>query len=143
VASAAAYGLNSETLRIPIPQPGKESPSLDPLIPARWNDRLRLDDAGLVWDFIQRLDAASGVLVYDVGLTAESTDGLQHIEYSGAADAGYGAASLKASADKMQEVVGAGTLRLMVGSLGFATGQALLDWLKANNQSFDITKVVQ
>jgi hypothetical protein len=102
-----------------------------------------LDDAGLVWDFIQRLDAASGVLVYDVGLTAESTDGLQHIEYSGAADAGYGAASLKASADKMQEVVGAGTLRLMVGSLGFATGQALLDWLKANNQSFDITKVVQ
>jgi hypothetical protein len=43
----------------------------------------------------------------------------------------------------MQEVVGAGTLRLMVGSLGFPTGQALLDWLKANNQSFDITKVAQ
>ena len=143
VATAAAYGLNSETLRIPIPQPGKETPSLDPHIPARWNDRLRLDDAGLVWDFIQRLDGAPGVLVYDVGLTAESTDGLQHIEYSGAADAGYGAASLKVSADKMQEVVGAGTLRLMVSSLGFPTGQALLDWLKANNQSFDITKVAQ
>ena len=39
--------------------------------------------------------------------------------------------------------VGAGTLRMNVGSLGFQTGQVLLDWLKANNQAFDITKVKQ
>lgn len=143
VASAPAYGLNSENLRITIPQPGKEAPSLDPHIPARWNQRLRLDDAGSVWDFIQRLDAASSVQVFDVGLTAESADGLQHIEYSGAAEAGYGAASLKGSADKMQEIVGSGNLRLVVGSLGFPTGQALLDWLKASSQSFDIAKVAQ
>jgi hypothetical protein len=27
--------------------------------------------------------------------------------------------------------------------LGFPTGQALLDWLKATNQSFDLAKVAQ
>jgi len=50
---------------------------------------------------------------------------------------------LKVVADRLQELVGAGTLRMNVGSLGFHTGQALLDWLKANKQSFDMTKVKQ
>ena len=32
---------------------------------------------------------------------------------------------------------------MTVGSLGFPTGQALLDWLKATNQPFDTSKVTQ
>ena len=96
-----------------------------------------------MWDFIQRLDEAATVVAFDLQLTAESTDGLQHVEYSGALDAGYTAASMKTAADKLQEIVGAGALRMTVGSLGFATGQALLDWLKATNQPFDAAKVQQ
>ena len=143
IAVAADYGANSEIIRIAIPQPGKEEPSLDVRLPARWNSRVRLDDAGAVWNFIQRLDEAGNIVAYDVGLTAESEDGLQHVEYSGAVDSGYNSASIKAAADKLQEVVGAGALRMSVGSLGFPTGQALLDWLKASNQSFDTSKVKQ
>ena len=75
--------------------------------------------------------------------TTESTDGLQHVEYTGALDAGYTASTMKAAADKLQEIVGAGALRMTVGALGFATGQALLDWLKATKQPFDASKVQQ
>ena len=32
---------------------------------------------------------------------------------------------------------------MSVGSLGFPTGQALLDWLKATNQQFNAAKVKQ
>ena len=143
VGVASAFGLSSDIVRIPIPQPGGEGPKLDQLKPARWTQRAKLDDSGAVWDFIQRLDEAATVLAFDVELTAESTDGLQHVEYSGAVDAGYAAASLKANADKLQDIVGIGTLRMTVGSLGFATGQALLDWLKVTNQPFDMSKVQQ
>ena len=143
VGVASAFGLSSEIIRIPVPQPGGEGPKLDQLKPARWTQRAKLDDSGAVWDFIQRLDEAATVVAYDVELTAESTDGLQHVEYSGAVDAGYAAASLKANADKLQDIVGIGTLRMTVGSLGFATGQALLDWLKVTNQPFDMSKVQQ
>lgn len=143
IAVAAAYQLNSEILRIQIPQPGKEGPKLDTQAPARLNLRVRLDDAGAVWDFIRRLDAAVNVQVYDLGMTAESSDGLQHVEFSGAVDGGYTAASIKAAAGKLQEVVGDGALRMTIGSLGFPTGQALLDWLKAGNQAFDLSKVTQ
>lgn len=143
IAVASAYGINSETVRIPIPQPGREEPALDLRVPARWNERIRLDDAGNVWDFIRRLDAAANVIAYDLNVTAESSDGLQHIEYTGAIDCGYNAASIKISADKLQEMVGAGSLRMIVGSLGFPTGQALLDWLKTSNLSFDASRVVQ
>jgi hypothetical protein len=143
IAVAADYGINSEIIRIAIPQPGKEEPSLDVRLPARWNSRVKLDDAGAVWDFIQRLSEAGNIIAHDVGLTAESADGLQHVEYSGAVDSGYNSASIKAAADKLQEVVGAGALRMSVGSLGFPTGQSLLDWLKASNQSFDTSKVKQ
>jgi len=58
-------------------------------------------------------------------------------------DGGYDAAALKSVAEKLQEIVTGGSLRMTVGSLGFPTGQALLDWLKATNQPFDAAKVTQ
>ena len=143
IAGAGDLGVYSEVLRIPIPQKDDTGPKLDPTTPARWTQRAKLDDAGAVWDFIQRLDEAATVIAFDLQLTAESTDGLQHVEYSGALDAGYTASAMKSAADKLQEIVGAGALRMTVGSLGFATGQALLDWLKATNQPFDASKVQQ
>lgn len=143
MAVAAAYSLNSETIRIPIPQRGQEERTLDPTIPARWNQQTRLDDTGAVWDFIQRLEQTAGISAYDVSLTAESSDGQQNVDYSGALDGGYDAAALKSVAEKLQEIVSGGSLRMTVGSLGFPTGQALLDWLRATNQSFNLAKVVQ
>lgn len=127
IAVAGAFGLSSEVLRIPIPQPGGDGPRLDATRPARWTQRAKLDDAGAVWDFIQRLDEAATVIAHDLQLSAESGDGLQHVEYSGALDSGYTAASLKQAADKLQDIVGPGALRMTVGSLAFPTGQALLD----------------
>ena len=144
MAVCSAYGLNSETLRIPIPQRGDDPrPSIDPTIPARWNQQTKLDDSGSVWDFIQRLEKAAGVSAYDISLTAESSDGQQNVEYSGALDGGYDAAALKSIAEKLQEIVNGGSLRMAVGSLGFPTGQALLDWLRATNQPFNLAKVSQ
>ena len=86
---------------------------------------------------------AAGVSAYDISLTAESSDGQQNVEYSGALDGGYDAAALKSVAEKLQEIVGGGSLRMTIGSLGFPTGQALLDWLKATNQPFNLAKVTQ
>jgi hypothetical protein len=143
IAGAVELGLYSEVLSVPIPQPGGDGPKLDPTKPARWTQRTKLDDAGAVWDFIQRLDEGATVIAYDLQLTAESNDGLQHVEYSGALEGGYTASVMRAAADKLQEVVGAGALRMTVGSLGFVTGQTLLDWLKATNQPFDASKVQQ
>ncbi len=144
MAVAATYDLNSETIRIPIPQPGQDPrPPIDLTIPARWNQQTKIDDSGAVWDFIQRLELTTGVCVYDISLTAESSDGLQNIEYSGALDGGYDAVALKSVAEKLQEIVSGGSLRMTVGSLGFPTGQVLLDWLKATNQPFNLAKVTQ
>lgn len=143
VASALALGIGSEIVRIAIPQPGNEGPNLDPKAPARWTARQKLDDATAVWDFIERLNSTSGVVAHDIELTAESADGLQHIEFSGAVEAGYSGGSIKSAADRVQEIVGAGSLRMTVGSLGFETGQGLLDWLSATRQPFELTKVIQ
>ena len=143
MAIASAYDLSSETIRIQIPQKGQAERTLDPAIPARWNQQTKLDDAGTAWDFIQRLENAVGVSVYDISLTAESSDGQQNVEYSGALDGGYAAAAVKSVAAKLQEIVNGGSLRMTIGSLGFPTGQALLDWLKAANQPFDAAKVRQ
>lgn len=143
MAVAGALGLNSEVVRIPIPQPGTDGPKLNPLKPARWNHRLKLDDTAAVWDFIRRLDESASVVAYDLEITAESSNGFQHVEYTGALEGGYMAENIKQAAEKMQEIVGAGALRMTVGSLGFQTGQALLDWLKASKQAFDLTKVAQ
>lgn len=89
------------------------------------------------------LELAAGVSTYDVGLTAESADGLQNIDFSGALPAGYSAAALKTVASRLQDIVSEGSLRMQVGSLAFPSGQALLDWLKASNQSFDASKLSQ
>ena len=61
----------------------------------------------------------------------------------GALQAGYDAPALKALAEKLQDLVTDGSLRMSVGSLGFSTGQQLLDWLKATNQSFNAAKASQ
>jgi hypothetical protein len=143
MAVASVYNLNSETTRIQIPQTGQEERALDPNIPARWNQLTKLDDSGAVWDIIQRLEKAAGVRAYDINLTAESSDGQQNVDFSGALDGGYDAAALKSVADKLQEIVNGGSLRMTIGSLGFPTGQALLDWLKAANQPFNLAKVSQ
>ncbi|MCX8496484.1 MAG: DUF499 domain-containing protein [Akkermansiaceae bacterium] len=143
MAVSSAYSLNSETVRVQIPQKGQEDRALDPAIPAKWNQSTKLDDSGAVWDFIGRLEKAGNVLAFDISLTAESTDGAQNVEYSGALDAGYGAAALKEVAEKLQDIVGGGSLRMTIGSLNFPTGQSLLDWLKASHQPFDIAKVTQ
>jgi len=143
MAVASGYTLNSETLRVPIPQKGEEERSLDPAIPAKWNQCTKLDDSGAVWDLIGRLEKAGNVLAFDISLVAESSDGLQNVEYSGALEDGYGAAALRSVAEKLQELVGGSSLRMTVGTLSFPTGQALLDWLKAANQPFDLAKVTQ
>ena len=58
-------------------------------------------------------------------------------------NAGYNAAAAKSVAERLQEIVSTGSLRMSVGSLAFPTGQALLDWLNATNQPFNAAKVSQ
>lgn len=141
--ATAVLGSQSEIIRIPIPQRGDEGPKVDPRIPARWIQRLKFDEPGQVWDFLQRLNGTPTISAYDVSLTVENSDGSQHLEFTGAMEGGYTADTLKSYANSLQELVGAGSLRLTVGSLGFSTGQHLLDWLKTNNQPFDVSKVRQ
>ena len=143
MAVAPTYGINSETIRIPIPQKGQEKSTLDLAIPARWNQQTKLDDATSVWDFISRMEKVAGTTAYDISLTAESSDGRQNVEYSGVLEGGYDAAALETVAKKLQDIVSGGSLRTVVGSLGFPTGQALLDWLNATNQPFNVGKVTQ
>jgi hypothetical protein len=143
MAVCSDYNLASDILRIPIPQKGQERPPIDLMKPARWTQQSKLDDAAMVWDFIQRLEKATGIKGHDISLTAESEDGLQNIEYSGALDEGYDAAVMKNIAERLQAIVSSGSLRMTVGSLTFASGQLLLDWLKATNQPFNVAKVSQ
>lgn len=144
MAVSAEYGLSSENIRISIPQKdGADRPALDLASPARWTQQTKLDDASAVWDTIVRLEQAGSVMVHDISLTAESTDGQQNVEYSGALDSGYDAVALKAIAQKLQEIVSSGGLRMTVGSFAFPTGQALLDWLRITNQPFNVAKVSQ
>jgi hypothetical protein len=148
MAVVAAYDLSSEILRIAIPQQGQETlPPIDLTRRARWNQQTKLDDAGAVWDFLQRLSAVSGegvtVYAHDISLTAESDDGQQNVEYSGALEAGYDAVAAKAVAEQLQAIVSNGSLRMSIGSLAFPTGQALLDWLRASNQPFNAAKISQ
>lgn len=143
MAISSAYSLNSEIIRISIPQKGQEDRSLDPAKPAKWSQSIKIDDSGAVWDLIGKLEKADNIMVFDISLTAESEDGAQNVEYSGALVAGYGAAALKDVAEKLQTIVGGGSLRMIVGSFNFPTGQSLLDWLKAMNIPFDLSKVIQ
>ena len=144
IAVSAEYNLSSEVIRIPIAQKdGPAQPQIDPTRPARWLQQTKLDDATAVWDTITRLEQAGGVMAHDISLTAESTDGQQNVEYSGALDSGYNAQAVKATAQKLQDIVGNGDLRMTIGSLAFPNGQALLDWLKAAKQPFNAAKVSQ
>lgn len=144
MATASEYGLSSETIRITIPQQGAaERPSIDLIAPARWTQQTKLDDATAVWDTIGRLEKAGSVMAHDISLTAESADGQQNVEYSGALEGGYDAPAVKAIAQKLQDIVSEGSLRMAIGSLAFRSGQALLDWLKATNQAFNAAKVRQ
>ena len=144
MATASEYGLSSETIRITIPQQGAaERPSIDLIAPARWTQQTKLDDATAVWDTIGRLEKAGTVMAHDISLTAESADGQQNVEYSGALEGGYDAPAVKAIAQKLQDIVSEGSLRMAIGSLAFPSGQALLDWLKATNQAFNAAKVIQ
>ena len=144
IATASEYGLSSETIRITIPQQGGvERPSIDLTAPARWTQQTKLDDAAAVWDTIGRLEKAGSVMAHDISLTAESADGQQNVEYSGALEGGYDAPAVKAIAQKLQDIVSEGSLRMAIGSLAFPSGQALLDWLKATNQPFNAAKVRQ
>ncbi len=151
VAMSSGYDLSSDPISIQIPQSGADArPAIDATLPARWNQQTKLDDSGAVWDFIQRMEttASGGVVIaaHSVNLIAEDSDGDQSVEYSGALKAGYAPADIKTVAERLQEIVsqeGIGTLRMSIGSLDFPTGQALLDWLKATNQSFNAAKVTQ
>ncbi len=140
---AEDIGINSETVRVAIPQKDEEERTLNPNIPAKWNQQTKLDDSGSVWDFIDRMEKAPQVVAFDINLTAESSDGLQVIDYSGAEEDGYDAARIKAVAERLQEIVGGGNLRMTIGNLSFPTGQALLDWLRALNIPFNLAKVTQ
>ena len=137
-----ALGLGSDMLKVPIPR-GEDKPGLDPARPARWNLTGRLDDTTAVWDFLARLEKAPGMLAHSVLVTAKSTDGQQELEYTGAMAAGYDGAALRSVIEKLQAIVAGGGLRMTVGSLDFPTGQALLDWLKATQQTFQPDRVSQ
>lgn len=143
MAVADAYDLNSDPIRVPIPQKGEETRTVDPQIPARLKLQTKLDDTGAVWNFIEQLDKAAGVAVNDIALTAESANGQQHVEFMGSADAGYDAKALKALADRLVETAGEGTLRMQVSTFNFATGQGLLDWLRTNKLPFEQHRVTQ
>lgn len=142
MAVCAAYGLSSETLRIAIPR-DEAGPPIDLGRPARWTQQAKLDDAGAVWDFLQRLEGAAGVVAHDISLTAESADGHQNVDYAGSLEAGYDGAATRQLAQQLQDIVSEGGLRMIVGSLAFPTGQALLDWLRETQQTFNPAKVRQ
>lgn len=143
MAVADAYDLNSEQIRVQIPQKGEETRTVDPQIPAKLKFQQKFDDTGAVWNFIEQLGKTSGVTVNDISLTAESANGQQHVEFMGAADAGYDAGALKSLADRLVETAGEGALRMQVSTFNFAAGQDLLDWLRANKLPFEQHRVTQ
>jgi hypothetical protein len=138
------YELGSEPIRIAIPQPGTDTrPPVNLTTHASWGQQTKLDDSTAVWGFIERLGKFPGVRAFDIILTAESGDGHENVEYSGALEIGYDAVAVKSIAEKLQEIASGGSLRMSIGSLGFPTGQALLDWLKVTNQQFNASKLIQ
>lgn len=144
MAVAPAFNIASEVIRISIPDRGGNSdPALNHFKPAKWLQVSRLSDSGEVWNFINKLSNNSDVVAFEISFTAESEDQSQNVDFSGASESGYRGEDLKNIANGLQALVGSGKLRLNVGTLGFSSGQLLLDWLRANNQSFDASKVRQ
>jgi hypothetical protein len=137
-------GIASETSRIAIPQGDEESQSIDLAKPCRWNKANKRDDTAGVWDLIARLEQASAITSFNIGLVAESADGFQIVDYSGALESGYAALALKDLATRLQDIAGTGAkLRITIGTLAFPTGQALLDWLRAVNEAFDANHIFE
>jgi len=145
VAISSEYSLNSETIKIQIPQgaSGSSDTSIDKTQPATWASKTKLDEAGAVWDFIGKLEKTNQAIVHDITLTAESDDGNVVLDYAGSKEEGYGAAEVKDIAEQLQKMVGSGTLRMTLAKTKFSTGQELLDWLKQTDQSFDLNKISQ
>jgi hypothetical protein len=144
IAQAVAENPNlaSEQQSIKITGIIEPPPPPDPR-PARWIGTQKLDETAAIWDLVARLEKAPGVVAHDISLTAQSSDGLQYIEFAGSLVEGYTASEFRRLADALQALVGAGTLRGAVQAMAFPTGQALLDWLKAAKIPFDATKVKQ
>ncbi len=143
VAQAPAYSLTSQRIVEDIPKRGEEARTIDATRPSRWQKVSKLDDSGAVWDLITRLEQNPGVVAYDVQLSAQSSNGEQIVDYTGSLTNGYGGAELKAVADKLQDIVQDGSLRMEIGNLSFPTGQALIDWLQVIQQPFDLRYVSQ
>jgi hypothetical protein len=143
VAQAPVYSLTSQAIVQDIPKRGEEARTIDATRPARWQKVSKLDDSGAVWDLITRLEQTAGVVAYDVQLSATSSNGEQIVDYTGSLTSGYGGAELKAVATKLQDIVQDGSLRMEIGELGFPTGQALIDWLNAANEPFNLSYVSQ
>ena len=143
MAVADAYDLSSEPVRVQIPQKGEEARVVDPAIPAKYRLQQRLDDTGAVWNFVEQMGENPGMRVNEISLTAESADGLQHVEFIGSPDSGYDAQELRSLADQLVLLAGEGSLRMQVSSLSFATGQSLLDWLRARKMPVEQQRVVQ
>ena len=143
VAQAPMYSLTSKQVVLDIPKRGEESRTIDATRPARWDKESKLDDSGTVWNLITRLEQNSGVVAFDVHITATSGNGEQVVEYSGSLTSCYTGGELKAVSEKLQDIVQDGSLRMDVGELGFPTGQALIDWLNATNEPFNLSYVSQ
>jgi hypothetical protein len=143
-AQAPTYSLTSQGIVQDIPKRGEEARTIDPSRPARWQKVSKLDDSGSVWDLITRLEQTSGVLAYDLLLFAQSNDGgAETVDYNASQASGYSGSDLKAVAVKLQDIVQDGSLRMEIGELGFPTGQALIDWLNAANEPFNLSHVSQ
>ena len=143
-AQAPTYSLTSQAIVQDIPKRGEEARTIDPTRPARWQKVSKLDDSGSVWDLITRLEQTSGVVAYDLLLFAQSNDGgAETVDYNASQASGYSGSDLKAVAVKLQDIVQDGSLRMEIGELGFPTGQALIDWLNAANEPFNLSHVSQ
>lgn len=143
VAQAPVFSLTSHHIVQDIPKRGEEARTIDATRPARWQKVSKLDDSGSVWDLITRLEQTAGVVAYDVQLSATSSNGEQIVDYTGSLASGYGGAELKAVASKLQDIVQDGSLRMEIGELGFPNGQALIDWLNAAKEPFNLSYVSQ
>lgn len=144
IALSKEFGIASETIRISIPQRGEEEQTIDLTSACRWSKATKRDDTSGVWDLIARLEQNPSVSAFNIALVAESEGGYQVVEFTGAQESGYAAAALKDLGNRLQDIAGTGAkLRLNIGELAFPTGQALLDWLRAVNETFDANHLSQ
>jgi hypothetical protein len=94
-----------------------------------------------VWNLISKLEQSPGIKANEIKVKMTSSDDEVIIDYIG--NRSFEVASLKEMVEKLQAIVGEGTLRMTVGELYFPTGQGLLDWLRVENTPFDPNFVEQ